>query len=238
MNVKLKRAMIITAAVIVKFAMLTAAFFLLPRVLADEDSATLYKIKDIVHSRVTPSARRFPEKMRMLGASGNIWDEEGRTTISSTMETEEDFSDVIAAIPEITEEVNGLIAQNQYLSHPAVDIEIYIEHWSEWNIRIYPKQSRIVLGINERISFAEAVQYCREFENIDVGGYWGFDVDIPDNTGELFANFDGLHSLEINSIKCEDTETAVRELSGLEGVKVTLRDRKHNITWFSPEISG
>ncbi len=238
MNVKLKRAMIITAAVIVKFAILTTAVFLLPRALADEDSETLYKIKDIVHSRVTPSARSFPQKMRMLGASGDVLFEDGQTTVCSAMETEEDFLDVIMEIPEITREVNELITQSSHLSYPATNIEIYIEHWSAWNIRIFPKQSRIALGINEQISFAEAVQYCREFENIDVGGYWGFEVDIPENVGELFADFDFLRSLEITDIMREDTETAVRELSGLEGVRVTLRDGKHNIIWFSPEISG
>lgn len=221
MNVKLKRAIIIISAVIVKLSMLFAVC-LPPRIFADEDSETLYRIKDIVHSRVMPSARRFPEAMRLLGASGSVLFEEGRTTLVSSRETEEDFSDVISEIPAITEEVNKLISQSEHLSYPATDIEIYIEHWTEWNIRIFPKQSRIELGINERISLAEAVEYCRGFENIGFGGYWGYSVDLPDNVGELFADIDDLHSLRIDSILYGDTEMAVRELSELEGVDITL----------------
>lgn len=222
MNVKLKRAIIIIAAVIVKFAILFAVCLLLPRIFAGEDAETLYRIKDIVHSRVTPSARRFPEAMRLLGASGSVLFEEGRTTLVSSRETEEDFSDVISEIPAITEEVNELISQSEHLSYPATDIEIYIEHWTEWNIRIFPKQSRIELGINERISLAEAVEYCRGFENIGFGGYGGYSVDLPDNVGELFADLDDLNSLRIDSILYGDTEMAVRELSELEGVDITL----------------
>ena len=221
MNVKLKRAIIIISAVIVKLAMLFAVC-LLPRIFADEDTETLYKIKDIVHSRVTPSARRFPEAMRLLGASGSVLFEEGRTTLVSSRETEDDFSDVISEIPAITEEVNKLISQSEHLSYPASDIEIYIEHWTEWNIRIFPKQSRIELGINERISLAEALEYCRGFENIDIGGYWGYSVDLPDNVGELFADIDDLNSLRIDSILYGDTEMAVRELSKLEDIDITL----------------
>ena len=221
MNVKLKRAIIIISAVIVKFAMLFAVC-LLPRIFAGEDAKTLYRIKDIVHSRVTPSARRFPEAMRLLGASGSVLFEEGRTTLVSSRETEEDFSDVISEIPVITEEVNKLISQSEHLSYLATDIEIYIEHWTEWNICIFPRQSKIVLGINERISLAEALEYCRGFENIDIGGYWGYSVDIPDNVGELFADLDDLNSLRIDSILYGDTEMAVRELSEFEGVDVSL----------------
>lgn len=202
--------------------LLFAAGMLLPKIFANEDTKTLYDIKDIVNSRVTPSARRFPEKMKLLGSSGSILSEEGRTTIISSRETEEDFSDVIAAIPEITKEVNELISQSEHLSYPAVDIEIYIEHWAEWNIRVIPKQNKIILGINERISFAEAMEYCHGFEDIDVGGYCGYSVDLPDNVGELFADFDGLRSLRIDSILYGDTETALRGLSGLDGVDVTL----------------
>lgn len=222
MKRKPKRA-IITAAVIITIpAVLFAAFLLLPRIFADEDSKALYDIKKIVNSRVTPSARRFPEKMELLGGSGSVMFEEGRTTIISSRETEEDFSDVIGAIPEITKEVNELISQSEHLSYPATDIEIYIEHWSEWDIRVIPKQNKIILGINERISFAEAMEYCRGFEDITVGGYWRYSVDLPDNVGELFADFDGLRSLWIDSILYGDTETALRELSELDGVDVEL----------------
>lgn len=221
MNVKPKRAVII-AVIIAIPAILFAASLLLPRIFADEDSETLYNIKDIVHSRVTPSARSFPEAMRLLGASGSVLFDEGSTTLVSARETEEDFSDVIAEIPAITEEVNKLISQSEHLSYPATDIEVYIEYWSEWNIRIFPKQSRIALGINERISLAEALEYCRGFENIEIGGYWGYRVDLPDNVGELFADLDGLRSLRIDSILYGDTEMAVRELSELEGVDITL----------------
>lgn len=212
-------ALIITIPAIL---LLFAAGMLLPKILIDEDTKTLYKLKDIVHSRITPSARRFPEKMELLGGSGSVMFEEGRTTIISSRETEEDFSDVIAAIPEITKEVNELISQSEHLSYPATDIEIYIEHWAEWDIRVIPKQSKIVLGINERISFAEAMEYCRGFEDITVGGYRGYSVDLPDNVGELFADFDGLRSLRIDSIMHGDTEAALRGMSVLDGVDVEL----------------
>lgn len=202
--------------------LLLGALLLLPKFLIDEDTKTLYKIKEIVNSRVTPSARSFPDRMELLGGSGSVLFEEGRSTIISSRETEEDFSDVIAAITEITREVNELISQRENLSYPAVDIEIYLEHWAEWNIRVIPKQNRIILGINERISFPETMEQCRGFENIDVGGYRGGSVDLPDNVGELFADFDGLRSLRIDGILSEDTETAVRGFSGLDGVDVEL----------------
>ena len=222
MNVKLKRAIITIAVILAIPAMLFSASLILPRIFADVDSETLYKIKDIVHRRVTPSAQSFPEAMRLLGASGSILFEDGRTTLVSSRKTEEDFSDVIAEIPAITEEINKLIAQSEYLSYPATDIEIYIEHWAEWNICIFPKQGKIALGLNERISLANALEYCRGFENIDIGGYWGYSVDLPDNVGELFADLDGLRSLSIDKILYEDTEMGVRELSELEGVDITL----------------
>ena len=220
-----KRSPILIALVIfVIAALIIFSVPFLPRVFGNEETKALYDMKDTLHSYVEPKANDLIDLARHIFGSGNYKFEDGKLKYYMSVKTGDEFSDTITDIPALCCEIRDHAERYPFLSDENTEIKIDIENWANWIIRIDLRSNEISMGLNPRISVTDALEHCKEFETINVGGYWGYDVSIPDNfDSRFFSDFDVLKVLKIDDIEPKDKENEVREaLLGLRGVKVTI----------------
>lgn len=213
---------VVIAALIISSIYLSLLF--LPRVLGSEETKALYGMKDVLHSYVNPKTNDLIDFTRHFLGSGKYKFEDGKLKYHMYMKTGDEFADTISDIPSLCHEIKDCVNHYSVLSDENTDIQIDIENWSEWDICIDLKADKITLGLNDRIPITDALDYCKEFETIYVGGYWGYFVLIPDNfDSSYFSDFDMLKVLKIDKIKYEDEENELKEaLSDLSGVNIII----------------
>lgn len=221
----LKRFLIVFVSVTAAMAAVVFSFSFLPRAVGGEETKALYKIKDIVHSRIEPQAGDLLDAARHFSGSGTCEYKNGVLTVLSYTKTGAAFPDAASAVPGLLEELRGCISQNELLSGENTEVEVCVENWSKWEIRIFPKRGKIIIALNGFIPLGEALDCCREFEEIDIGGYWGYSVTLPEDFGaDSFSDFLKLRALTLASLSHGDAERASAALKALSGVDVTIKE--------------
>jgi len=140
--------------------------------------------------------------------------------------TKEDFKSVMTDINSLCNDIKNCVNYNQNVSKENIEIQIWIENEVNWSISLCPMESQIKIGLDyhEHIFAKDALEFCKEFEEIIIGGYRGGEIFISDDIdSEYFSDFKNLKYLYFSDLSIENDADEIREkLSNLDGVKVII----------------
>lgn len=227
---KRKKKLFIAIALVLSSVFLIFSFYLFPRVFGDEETKAMYKIKSILNSYINFKSNDLVDFIHHNFNAGFYEYENDKLKLSLRVETDEDIIDVLSEVSSLCNEIKAYINNNSGLNDKKVDITVRIEHWAEWSMVLEPNSNHICIGLNDRMSITQILSYCKEFEIIDIGGYWGYYVSIPnDIDSDFFADFPVLKVLRIIEIDTSEMEKRLNEaVSGLreKGVEVITEVRQ------------
>lgn len=214
-----KKYIFIIGIVIVLVLPLSLYWF--PRLFGGAETKALYAMRNTLQSYINPKADNPIDFIQQSMTPGGYSVENDCEKYYLYVKTDDEFADVLSDIYLLNDEIREYVSSNQAFFNQNTEIEICIEKWSFWIIRLYPISNRIAIGLNDDISITEALNYLKDFQNISVGGYWGYNVSVPDDfDSSYFESFDNLKTLEITDV---ENEKELREkLSGLNEIKITI----------------
>ena len=174
----------------------------------------LFEMRNILNKYITPKNNSVSDIYMNYFACGLYEIKENNEYYYLRIETEEDFFDVIENINSICKEMKS--CTNNYYSpvDEKLKMEIWIENPSNWSMPVYPLENKICLGVNNNIPIDEAMKYCKNFEEIHIGGYRGNKVSVPNNfNSNYFNGFEDLRILQINDFETAEDKARAKKLS-------------------------
>lgn len=227
---KIKKRLVIAIILILSLVFLVFSFYLFPRVFGNEETKTMYSIIDILNSHINFKSDNPVDLINHTFNVGSYEYEGDRLMLSLGVKTDEDIIDVISKAPVLYNEIKDHINNKSDLNGEKVDVTIRVEHWAEWAVVLEPITNRIVIGIDSQTPITDILSCCKDFEEVDIGGYWGYDISIPDDIEEdFFEDFNALKVLKIRDIKTAEMkrriDEAVSELRG-KGAEVITEVRQ------------
>ena len=159
------------------------------------------------------------------------------------MKTGEDITDVLSKASSLCNDITAYTKTNAILNCSEVDVNIYIEKWSDWSLTLEPLSNSITTGVGFDTSITQVLNFCKEFETVKIGGYWGYTVFIPDDLDDsFFKDFHALKTLTVVEIETCEMEKRLNEaVSGLRerGVEViTAARQSYQLEKADNEING
>lgn len=211
----------IFAISIVIVLVLPLALYWFPRLFGSTETKAFYAMRNTLQSYINPKADNLIDFIHQSLTMGGYSVEDNNEKYYMYVKTDDEYTDVISDIYLLNDEIREYVSSNQVVFNQNTEIEICIENWSFWIIRLYPMSNRIALGLNSDIPITEALDYLKNFQNVSVGGYWGYNVPIPDDFDSSYLeSFDNLKTLEITDV--ENDEELREKLSGLNEIKITI----------------
>ncbi len=221
----MKKRMLITSLFVVMIVVLMiSSLYLFPKMFASDEMKLLYDMRAILNSHITPKSYHFSDIYEYYFSAGFYKAEDNKESYQMNLYTEEDFFDVIADIDLICVEIKKCISSYRVLPNENLEVKIWIENRSNWSIPVSPLANRICVGINNDIPITDVLKYCKNFEEIKIGGYRGYKVSIPDNfNSDYFDGFDNLKLLQIDDFETKQDKVRAEKLSeGLEDVLLII----------------
>lgn len=157
------------------------SLYLFPRVFGDTETKAMYKIESILKSYINIKSDNLIDFINNTFHTGSYEYENDNLKFSFGVKTGENITDVLSDVSSLCNEITTYTKNNSDINGKNVEISIRIEHWAEWVVIIEPNLNRIAIGLGHQMSITQMLSYCKEFEIIDIGGYWGYDVSIPED---------------------------------------------------------
>ncbi len=139
------------------------------------------------------------------------------------MKTNDELIEALSKLPAIQSDIDSLT--NNILSDANTELVIRIENWGGWVLNFEPKKNYLSIGVGEQNSLTEILEHCKQFESIQIGGYWGYNVSVADDiNSDFFVDFTALKALDISDIETVEMKKA------LDDALASLRDNGVNVT--------
>ncbi len=221
----MKKVLLTVLIVCVSIALIALSFYFLPRLFGSDEAKAMYRVKDIMYSHISVSSDDPLDFVRDTFESGTYEYKDEKLCLSLAMKTDLDITEVLSELPAMQSDIDCLIENNELLSDANTELDIRIENWGGWVLTFEPKKNCLSIGAGEQNSLTEILVYCKQFEIIQIGGYWGYNVSVSNDISiDFFEDFTALKALDISNIETEKMQKAVDEALAL------LRDRGVNIT--------
>lgn len=221
---KSKRILIIVIILIFTLLFFVFSFYFFPRVFGNEEIKTMYNIKDILNSYINFKSDNLVDLIDHVFYAGSYKYENDRLQLSLGVKTDKEIIDVVFKADSLCGEIKSYIDNKSNFNSEKIDISIRIENWSNGAVILEPTANRIVIGVDGQTSITDILSHCKDFEVVEIGGYWGYDISIPDDIEEdFFADFNALKTLKISDIRTSEMKSHFDEIvSNLceKGVKV------------------
>ena len=143
-----------------------------PRVFGDAETKAMYKIESILKSYVNTKSYNLVDLMNHTFHAGTYEYQNDKLQFSFGIKTDQDITDVLGAVTPMLNKINTYTKSNSDISGKDIDISIRIEHWGDWIVILEPCLNRVAIGLSNQISITRVLSYCKEYEIIDIGGYW------------------------------------------------------------------
>ncbi len=209
--------------IIIGAVLLLLSALLLSRLFESKEDKTLREMNDIIREYMPAKIGDIADFLNSFDA-GLYKYEDDKLTVINAEKVDMELPDALATIGKMNVVLDEYIRQNEILSDEATEIEIRFECRANWSITLMPKTKGIGIGVTRHAPFGkEMLSLCKEYKSIHIGGYWGYDVTIPDDiNSSFFEDFTNLESLDIDSIETE----AMKEFldKALEGLPETCTD--------------
>lgn len=206
------------------------SFFLFPRLFGSAETKALYKIKSILNSYMNFDSDDLVDLIQHTFQAGSYQYEDGRLRLSFGIKTDEEMTDVLSEVSLLCNEIKTYVRNDSGLNGETTDITVRVEHWAGWSMVLEPNSNRICIGLNDQMPIIQILNYCKEFEIVEIGGYWGYGVSVPhDLENEFFMDFNALKVLKISDIQTLEMEKQLNEaVSDLreKGVEVITEVRQ------------
>lgn len=229
MKIKKKIAIAVTI-LFLSPAILLLSFYFFPRVFGSEEVKAVYKIQDILNSHISSKSDDIIDFINHIYRDGGYEYKENKLYLSFGLKTGEDITDVLSKASSLCNDITAYTKTNAILNGSEVDINIRIEKWSDWSLTLEPLSNSITTGVGYDTSITQVLNFCKEFEAVKIGGYWGYTVFIPDDLDDrFFEDFHALKTLTIVEIETREMEKRLNEaVSGLRerGVEVITAARR------------
>ena len=225
-----KKLAFVVAILVSSTAILLLSFYFFPRVFGSEETKAVYKIQHILNSHISSKSDDIIDLINHIYRNGGYEYKENKLYLSFGLKTGEDITDVLSKASALCNEITAYTKTNATLNSAGVDISIRIEHWAEWSIDLEPMSDSISIGLGYDTSLTQVLNFCKEFETVKIGGYWGYTVFILNDIDDsFFEDFHALKTLVVVEIETFEMEKRLNEaVSGLRerGVEVITTLRK------------
>lgn len=223
---------VITVSSFIIFILILVIFslYLFPRIFADDGTKLLYKMRNTLNSYVTPKNYYLSDIDKHYFSSGIYEIKDNKECYYLYIKTEDTFYDVISDIDTLCTEMKECINSYRTSGNENTEIVLWIENCSNWSIPVYPLSDKICIGLNHSIPITDALDYCKGFEEISLGGYRGYKILIPQNfNSNYFDDFHSLKRLEISGFSSDKDKNRIsEELLNLDGIDVVIDYEKIN----------
>lgn len=223
-----KKAMIIIAVMV---PVLLTAFIVHEIVNRD-----IIAVKNIVTDYASVDANSFADVYNNIFHLSDIRVENGERQLSIGFESHTGLSDLLPHIADMRDRVNEYV-RSSALNDKIDNVYIIIENHSNWIVRMWTVTDEIVVGADWRdleecrLTHKDVLGFCRNFEDIYIGGYWGgvvrFDEPIDK---EFFSGFTKTKKLKIDDIGAKYMAVMLYEASA------DLRERGAEVTLYYDRI--
>lgn len=188
------------------------SFFLFPRLFGSAETKALYRIKSILHSYMNFYSDDLVDFIYHNFDAGDYKYENGRLQLSLGVQTDEEIIDVLSKVSLLCNEIKTYTYNKSGLNGETTDITVRVEHWAGWSMVLEPNSKRVCVGLNDQMSIIQILSCCKEFEIVEIGGYWGYGVSIPDDLeNDFFTDFNALKVLKISDIQTLEMERQLNE---------------------------
>lgn len=222
---KLKKTIVIILIFLILIAFIIASLYWYPRLFGSEEDKAGYGLQSIVYSYVTPKLEDPNDLKYYFFEPGCITHKNESLLLSLAISTGENITAVLTKIDSLCKDVNRFMESNSTLFDETSEVNISIKHWAEWNMSIFPKSNSIYIGSNHETPITDILQYCKGFESVNIGQYWGRGNLIPEGfNSSFFSDFDNLKFLTIEGFDPE-SETLLNDLAfdlNKKGVNVII----------------
>ncbi len=170
-------------------------------------------MRNILNTYITPKNYSVSDINTHYFNCGLYEVKEGKEYYYLNIKTEENFFDAISDVQIICDEIKNCVSNYCSSENKDLKIEIWIENSSNWSIPVYPLENKICLGLNNDIPIDEALKFCKDFNEIYIGGYRGYKVSVPEDFSSCFDGFDNLKLLQIDDFQTEEDKNRAKKLS-------------------------
>lgn len=221
----MKKVLLTILIACVSIALIALSFYFVPRLFGSDEIKAMYQVKDIMYSHISVSSDDPLDFVRDTFESGTYEYKDEKLCLSLAMNTDADIIEALSELPTMQSDIDCLIENNELLSDANTELVIRIENWSGWVLNFEPKKNYLSIGVGEQNSLTEILEHCKQFESIQIGGYWGYNVSVADDiNSDFFADFTVLKALDISDIETVEMKKT------LDDALASLRDRGVNIT--------
>lgn len=210
---KIKKRLLVVIILSLSMVFLVFSCYFFPRLFANTEIKTMYKIKSILNSYIDFKSDDLIDFIDHTFNAGDYKYENDELQLTLGVQTSTDIIDLVSKASILCDEIKTYINSNSNFNGKKVDITLRIEHWAEWVVILVPNSNHIIIGLGDQMSITQILSYCKEFEIINIGGYWGNDVSIPDDIEKnFFVDFNALKALKISDIKTPEMEKHLNEV--------------------------
>ncbi len=221
----MKKVLLTILIACISIALIALSFYFVPRLFGSDEIKAMYQVKDIMYSHISVSSDDPLDFVRDTFESGTYEYKDEKLCLSLAMNTDADIIEALSELPTMQSDIDCLIENNELLSDANTELVIRIENWSGWVLNFEPKKNYLSIGVGEQNSLTEILEHCKQFESIQIGGYWGYNVSVADDiNSDFFADFTVLKALDISDIETVEMKKT------LDDALASLRDRGVNIT--------
>lgn len=232
MKKNILRVIAVISFVVVILILAILSIYLIPRMFANDEVKLLYEMRSILNSHITPKNYYLSDIDKHYFSSGIYEIKDNKECYYLYIKTEDTFYDVISDIDTLCTEMKECINSYRTSGNENTEIVLWIENCSNWSIPVYPLSDKICIGLNHSIPITDALDYCKNFEEISLGSYRGYKILIPQSfNSNYFDDFHSLKRLEISGFSSqEDKNRMKQELLDLDGIEVIVDYEKLNET--------
>lgn len=219
----MKKVLLTILIACVSIALIALSFYFVPRLFGSDEIKAMYQVKDIMYSHISVSSDDPLDFVRDTFESGTYEYKDEKLCLSLAMKTNDELIEALSKLPAIQSDIDSLT--NNILSDANTELVIRIENWGGWVLNFEPKKNYLSIGVGEQNSLTEILEHCKQFESIQIGGYWGYNVSVADDiNSDFFVDFTALKALDISDIETVEMKKA------LDDALASLRDNGVNVT--------
>lgn len=198
-----KKPLKIFIIIIIAILLLISAFFI-TRLFESKEDKALREMNVIIREYMPAKIGDIVDFVQSFD-HGSYTYENGKLIITNAEKVDMELSDALSSIKKMNIVLEKYLLQNKILSDEDTEIIIRFECQANWSITLMPKTKNIGIGVTRLAPFGkEMLSLCKEYKSIHIGGYWGYNVTIPDDIdSNFFEDFTNLESLDIDSIETE-----------------------------------
>lgn len=174
-------------------------------------------VKHIITDYVSIDADSLIDVYNNTFELSHIREENGERLLSFGFGTHSKLADVLAHAPELRDRINEYV-RSSGLRDELDNVHIYIENHANWVVRLWTLSDRIVVGTDwydlekDGLTNKDVLSFCKDFEIIDLGGYWGSSLKFKEPIDkDFFADFTKLRELQMDDIDTKTTALMLNE---------------------------